>query len=500
MKHLRVPREVTLADISAKGASWSAGVYQHVEIPNANQRRVGDLLSEFYTGKEVGSLAYVKKSPFAFVRTKALQAHSLLTQPKAGAIVPITPRAFRNLTEENLGREVREGDLLYARGGSVGEVAFAYECGTATMSGHMMRLIFASYPLYCFAFLKHDICKVQQRTDVAGSIAALDNFKIETLLDCRIPFPSQADGEDVIAYVTVLIEAILEKEKAFRRRTREIHSVIERELGANQKTTFSYEHPTLEDITRLGRLDAAIFSHEYKSKIARIQNYRRGCGTPSDNGFTITPGPSLEIKLLRTRLDSDSPKPGFYQLLIPANISENGTMDAVTWLGTARKLPLLRAGDILFGEAGFHKGRSIVLIDEPEQATTNAHGLYARRDDGDLAKSIFFRCIFNWYRSERLIDLMAVGGSGGHFSPEYFDFVLIPKFPDAVQHEIVRHYHNDVSPPSTTITKANLVAWHREWNKTLGIWELDREMKLLQQTLADVQEQIIEGTTVKLPF
>ena len=36
--------------------------------------------------------------------------------------------------------------------------------------------------------------------------------------------------------------------------------------------------------------------------------------------------------------------------------------------------------------------------------------------------------------------------------------------------------------------------------RSLGIWELDREMKALQQTLSDVQETIIEGKIVALPF
>ena len=44
---------------------------------------------------------------------------------------------------------------------------------------------------------------------------------------------------------------------------------------------------------------------------------------------------------------------------------------------------------MIFGEAGFQKGRSIVLLDGIENCTTNAHGLYARRKDGDIKKSIF---------------------------------------------------------------------------------------------------------------
>lgn len=310
-----------------------------------------------------------------------------------------------------------------------------------------------------------------------------------------------ADDKRVCEYVAALTTAIVDKEKAIRDRDAEIFSRIENELLANQAgSVFRYEYPTTEDLRALGRLDAAIYSLEYKWKVARITSYSRGSRTPTAAGFTITPGPSLEMKLLQTRIDSEVPIPGFYTLLIPANISDYGTMDHVTWLGTARKLPLLRAGDILFGEAGFHKGRSIVLIEEPGRATTNAHGLYARRSDGDLQSSIFFRCVFNWYRCKRLIDLMAVGGSGGHFSPNYFDFVRIPNFPENLQRRIARLYHNPAPSPPENMTLANFIGWHREWNKSLGIWELDREMKSLQQALIAVQQEIIEGRTVTCPL
>jgi hypothetical protein len=47
---------------------------------------------------------------------------------------------------------------------------------------------------------------------------------------------------------------------------------------------------------------------------------------------------------------------------------------------------------------------------------------------------------------------------------------------------------------------ANFVAWHEEWNENLGIWELDREMKILSRILIDLQEQIISGSAVALPF
>ena len=85
-------------------------------------------------------------------------------------------------------------------------------------------------------------------------------------------------------------------------------------------------------------------------------------------------------------------------------------------------------------------------------------------------------------------------------SPDYFDYLPIPKFPENKQAEIARHYHYEAPPPSTKPTLDTFVDWHRHWNATLGIWELDREMKVLERTLTEVQEKIIEGATVNVPL
>jgi hypothetical protein len=182
-------------------------------------------------------------------------------------------------------------------------------------------------------------------------------------------------------------------------------------------------------------------------------------------------------------------------------LKEYGTMNIIQYLGTPKKLPLLRQGDVVIGEAGFQKGRSIVLVEAYDKCTTNAHGLCARRDDGDLVKSIFFRCIFNWYRNARLVDIMGVGGSGGHLSPSYFDdYIRIPRVPRGKQEEIASLYHNPVPEPETAVTLDGFVDLHRQRNENLGIWELDGEMKSLTVRLHDVQEHIINGESVAVPL
>ena len=367
------------------------------------------------------------------------------------------------------------------------------------ISGGIVRLKPRIDRFYLFAFLKHPIFREELYSMVPrGATIAHANIR---WLDCKVPFPNQIDAGYVERYVSALMEAIFDKERALRDRNDVILKMIGDELTVGQsKAVFSYAYPTLTEVRDRVRLDAAIYSYEFKSKMWLAANYAKGCHTPTAAGFTVKPGPSLEIKILRTRIDSETPKPGFYTLLIPANISEYGTMSKITWLGTAKKLPLLEQGDILFGEAGFGKGRTIVLIDKMDRATTNAHKLYARRADSDLAELIFFRCVFHWYRSMRLIDLMAVGGSGGHFSPEYFDSLLIPRFPDDLKEKIVKLYHSPASHPANPPGLKGFVEYHRARNAGLGIWELAAEMKTLQKELSSVQESIIQGKSVIVPL
>jgi hypothetical protein len=494
MKYVRVPRELHTSEILAEEACFSPGRYVRFVPPEENHRShyitldklvvvreevVKTQKSESYRYAEIGDIN-VSNGGIYFREVKGYRLPTRRPARAAtGDVLISTVRTYR----KGIGIVTDAGDNLVTTN------AMLTLCGVTNIAPGV------TLP-YVYSFLRSDFF-VEQVWSLLhrGVYPRMDTGALE-----KIVLPVSNDPR-VCSYVAALTEATIDKEIAIRARDAEILRQINGELSANQiGEAFHYEHPTTDEVRALGRFDAAIYSDEYKSKVARITSYRGGSKTPTGAGFTITPGPSLEMKLLQTRIDSDVPKPGFYTLLIPANISEHGTMDRVTWLGTARKLPLLQAGDILFGEAGFHKGRSIVLIDEPERATTNAHGLYARRSDGDVTRSIFFRCIFNWYRSQRLIDLMAVGGSGGHFSPKYFDFVRIPNFSEDLQDRIARLYHNPAPRPSPKLALENFVAWHREWNESLGIWELDKEMKALQVSLAAVQEEIIEGKTVKLPF
>ncbi len=295
-----------------------------------------------------------------------------------------------------------------------------------------------------------------------------------------------------MALVAELETAILAKETAIRRRAAEILSAIDDELNANQKKPFKFHLPNARTLRKSGRLDASTYDRPFQSVIHKILSYSGGTETPRLAGFEITPGPSLENKLLGTRIDSDEPQPGFYTLLLPNYISIYGTINRLTYLGTRKPLPILKPGDVLIGEAGFHKGRSTVLVQAPQNCTTNAHGLVVRRQDGNLEESIFFRCIFEWYRNNGLVDLLAVGGSGGHFSPEYFELLALPVFPEGIKKKIAKLYSNGRAG-DVCLEPGEIVSGNAELNSKLGVWELQETRKRLLDWLAEGQNAIIEG-------
>jgi hypothetical protein len=53
-------------------------------------------------------------------------------------------------------------------------------------------------------------------------------------------------------------------------------------------------------------------------------------------------------------------------------------------------------------------------------------------------------------------------------------------------------------PKGASTNISGFAAYHRARNAALGLWELDVEMKALQAELTAVQEQIIQGCTVRV--
>lgn len=495
MDYLRVPREVTFGEIHDRDGSWSPSMFRRVIIPNSNVKRVGDLLvssNPFEKGVEPGSIHYLRRSTHFFIRTKALQHHSYLLYPKGDAITPISPRVFE-------APSLADGDILMSKDSNVGECAMVDgdRWRNHMFSGGIVRLHPDADRYYFFAFLKHPLFKTQL---LAMSPRGATITHAKTLwLNCLIPFPNQHDAGRVIRYVSALIQAVVNKEKAIRERHDAIAATTGKELSIGSRgKAFQYAFPTFSGIKESSRFDSGLYCTEFRAFKHRVDDYNQGSTCLSKMGVKTRRGPNLAVSVTGRSLYSEEPKPGWYQLIRPMNISEYGTLAQREWLGSPKNLPLVNKGEIIFGcEATW---RSLVLCDSPDRWTTNFHGTVLYWPGASLHSVIWLRCYLDYLRQKDILRWIAVGGQGGHLSPEYFDYIPIPKFPEDKQGEIARLYHHDGPPPSGEPTLETFADWHRRWNASLGIWELDREMKALQRTLSEVQEQIIEGKTVNVPL
>lgn len=497
MNYCRVPTEISIADIHAKQESLSPGMYRRVIIPTSVIKPLRDLLESqrpFDKGTDPGSVWYMKSSPRYFIRTKALQEYSCLITPKGDAIIPINPRVFSN-------PDLSDGDILMSKDSNIGECAIidGNSWKGHMFSGGIVRLHPACDLYYLFSFLKHPLFKEQLHAMTARG-ATITHAK--TLwLDCLIPFPNQKDADRVIRYVSVLMLAIIEKERTLRDRNRLIDATIQSELESNQRARrFSYEYPTISDLRKLSRLDVGMYSEQFKRKMFLILNYVGGTATYEELGFEIGRGQNLQLSCIGKSIYSEEEKPNFYRLVAPTDISEYRTVRQFRFLGNKRSLALLKQGDVVFGAEGFCKGRVVILADTVYKTISNIHGITFHHKDGDFSKGIFLGCFLGYLRDNGLVDAIGAGGSGGSLAIGYFHHVPFPKFPSDKQAAIAKLYHNPAPLPADMATLENFLDWHRRWNAELGIWDLDREMKNLQRTLAAVQEKIINGNKVTVPI
>jgi hypothetical protein len=348
--------------------------------------------------------------------------------------------------------------------------------------------------LYVYGFLRSDFFTEQVWSMLnRGMYPRMDRGALDKIL---IPIASEPLA---IKYASALAQTIADKEGEIRRKHEEISELINLELLGEQKpgTSFGYSEPSSADILRVGRLDAAMYSEEFRRKDFLVRNYRHGSRGFNELELTVSRGQNLQVSSIGKSIYSDVKKPGFHRLMLPTHITEYGTVSRYRWLGNGRRLALLDEGDIVFGgEATF---RCVVFCDTMRQPTiSNIHALVLRSATLDLHEKIFIGAWLRYLGEWGYARAIAVGGQGGSLAISYLRYLQFPSFPEAKKRQIAKLYHNRVAHPVETPRLSAFVETHRARNVNLGIWELDAELKDLQETLRMVQEQIIRGEPVDL--
>ena len=497
-QYINIPSFTTYNDIVSKDYSFSATQYKTFCIKNSNTIPVSEFLSRDLNrkdlGYEVGSDAYVEKSQYKFIKTKALQPETYLLDINKESVQDIIPSAYMEF-------ELKQGDLLISKDSNVGEIAILDKDYPNTMlCGGIYKLPVIKNKYYLLAFIKSDVFR--QQIDFLVPRGSTIRHGKTKFLDCLIPMPNK-NIDKTILYIELLMQAIVNKEIEIRNKHEKILNTIQRELENNQqKNTFKFTQPNIDEILKLDRLDSSMYSYDFKQKEFLIKNYKYGFDTLSNMGFFGIRGTSLENNYIKNRIDSDTYKPGFYELIIPTNITKFGTVAKSSYIGTPVKLKTISQGDIIFGGEGYGKGKSFVVIENVENIATNYHGIrIVCSKKINIKQKIFVKCFLSYLRETGMIDKYGVGGNGGHLAPAYFGLIKIPNFKKNKIFEIVKLYHNSVIKyNSIRLSIDNFLEYDNKFNKEAGIYELDKSMKYLQKKLNNAIDNIVNDKEVKIIF
>jgi type I restriction enzyme S subunit len=491
MEYIEIPSVISFKDIKRE-KTLSPANFKKLNITNSNVLPLKEIIKlPLIDGKEVGSKEYIKKSTKYFIRTKALQSESYLLSINSESVVPIRPQSFKSM-------DLKEGYVLISKDSNVGEVAYLEKDYPSYMlSGGLKALVILENRYYIMAFLKSVFFKNQ--LNILISKGATIKHGRTKFLGCVIPFPNQLNKEVLIKYVSELAKAIIRKEWKIKENDEKLNYLIEKELLEHQKESgLNYKLPTFEEIKQNNRLDAGFYCEEFLKEIFLINNYENGYKRLTEMNFMLKPGTTLEIKILKTRVDSDVPKPNYCTLITPTQITDYGTVSQYKYIGIKEDIFQLKKGDVLFGESG--TGRSIVVAYENGKVITNAHGNILRPLSGNIEESIFLRCILRYFKLKGIYDFMTVGGSGGHLSPSYFDRIYIPDFSEPKRKEIIAYYYNPIQYDICDLSLSNFEQKDIELTEKSGILELDKQLKVIKQRLDEVVHQIVIDEDVKIDF
>lgn len=486
----------TYKDIIGNKYNLAPSQLMTLGTPNKSNSSVRDFLSRKLkfsdNGNEVGSVNYISQSPKYFIRAKALQKESFLPFLTEETAIPIRPQVFTDF-------DLKAGDILISKDSNIGEaVILDKDLPNHTISGALYKLPVQKNKYYLFAFLKHKYF-LNQLGLLVPKGATIRHAKT-LFLDCKIPFPNQKNKDDVVCYVELFTQAIINKEKEIRKKHKQILRKIENELLENQgNKEFRYIEPSFNEIKEKTRLDTHLYIEEFKKNNFLVKNYKYGSVNLINRGYKYARGSSLEIKGLGTRIDSNTYKKGFYELVTPTDISEFGTVNKSIFIGTPKKLKTIKKGDIIFGGEGFKKGRTFVVCYDLKNIATNYHGIRIFKEKANLIDAIFIRCFLAYWRNKGMIDYIGVGGSGGHCAPQYFNLIETPLFPENIKQKIAIFYHNSIAyPKSLNLTK--FLEEDQKWNEKSGIIEIDRSTKQLKKQLNSILDKIVDDEVVNLEF
>jgi hypothetical protein len=491
--YVKIPRAISFSNIVEKDYTLSPSQYMDLVIPNQHCMPVSWFLKRPLQrqdlGVEVGSLSYITKSSHYFIRTKALQAHSFLPDISPETTLPILPSMFVQMN-------LKQGDLLISKDSNIGEiVVLDKDYPNCMLSGAIYRLpVMEEYRYYLLALVKHPIFREQ--LDYMVPKGATIRHAKTLFLDCKLPLPT-SNEEQTIQFVSVLTQAIINKERLIKERHELILQTIEAELLNNQKpNTFTFELPRIQELETITRFDTGMYSSVFKKLEFLIKNYKHGF-------FFIDPAKIKSGNTPEIRFIGSLPRLK-YRWVTPTHCNDYGVLteerinlegknninqDCILLINRTSKGG---KGEFV-GIAGFYKYKELGL-GHHNQGMYQVWG-YSQ------PQLLFLLCFLNCDLMRKFCSCMSAGSKMKELKIEQFLSIPFPNFPEDKQVAVAMLYHNPAIAYSThTFTLTTFLEQDTQYNTTAGIYELDKTAKHLKTLLNQAIDNIVNDKPVTIAF
>ena len=487
------------SDLIDKGfcdTSLSSRDYRTLICENQNLKPLSVLISRYLVGKSMTSDCYMKKSKYRFLKTVNISNNYILDYSNIEYCKP-----FSNSSP------IHNSILIAKDGGGegLGEVSI-YKNEDCIYSdficGEILNLVIKQpYLYYVFGMLKSMHFKNYMDVNTPQG-STLRHSKL-VALDYKIPFPTSANNrnpDDVIKYLSLIVENILDKEERIQEKNKKIDNLISDELESISATKiFTYDYPKKSEFIDKGRMDTGLYEKLARQIEHKIKNYKNGFNNIS-TFFNYSRGQNLQISQIGNSYYSKEAKGNFYRLFTNVEMQDNRTISEFRWLGNKNKLAVLPKNVVLLSADGT-VGRSL-FVDDFDNTITNIHPwiITAKQNDLPICERIFLSMFLSYLRNIGYLDKIKDKANGGGLKKQHLDkWILIPNFPQILKQQIAEEYYN-VCHKNEKLTIANYLVEEKLRNEKVGIFQLNMELFALREMTEKIVDDIINENSIKIDF
>jgi len=488
-KPINIPNVINFSDMLENDFSFSILDYKQFNFPNTNCLLLGTICS-IEQGTFVDNIDRTKyDTGLSYITIRDFEGY-VFSKKNNDYIIPKSAYSFLKIDKST---------IFVSDAGSIGKATFVKNEINGINADGITRINYLNNSIvdiyYIFACIQNPYFTELLKT-IAPSGSTQQNVEVKHFKKTFIPIPNKNINE-TIKYVSLLMQAVINKEMIALQKHKNISSIIEKELLQNQtNNAFLYEMPRIKEVEEFGRLDTGVYSEQFKEIQHKIKNYSGGYFHIDSHKIKSGSTPNTR------HISSDSSLK--YMWVTPTACSDCGllTEERIIFKGTNNInqdciLLINRTSKGGIGEyvgiAGFYN-----LTDFGNGQ--HNQGMY-QVFDYEKEKLLFMLCFLNTPLMRKYCAALSVGSKMKELKMEHFLQIPFPSFPEEKQKEIVKLYHNSaIGYQAKDCTLDDFLEFDNKYNQNAGIYELDKTAKQLKTKLNLVINNIVNDKLVNIDF